>query len=191
MSASTDFVIIGFTTDTCGWDRTTCLDPSLHNPKRAALCEVSITSNNKRISDFVLVESTANSADCYDDLETHLLEKSRIKSAFRKEREAREARSPSRIIYHWRLTAPLSVTPAKFYIERDTGDTNPGNTEDATSPLNDSSVQSFIMQKHNNKFGTPVPSRRVSSGWADEAPVEGKARDREERSSNDSVMAML
>ena len=197
----TDWVLTGVTTESGTYDAKTCLLVSMHNPWRANLTSCVINSNNSCETRFLLVEASDDEDSCFDELEKVML----AKTSFRVRRQL--ARVRTHISYTWPRVANVEVTttvyrpiprprrgcmryapPRHAYVQKSL----PGGVYDCSyvAPGRRTSCIEYNLEKHQNKFGTPVPRRRASMEDEDETLVakDKKGDHRAERMSNDSVI---
>lgn len=166
----TDWVLTGVTTESCTYDPQLCLLTSMHNPQRALLKPCVINSNNSRRTDFILISSPGDEDSCFDELEKVML----AKASFRAHQRASRERTVIR--YKWpNFTDAVVETAIRLPVPPTCAEYN--------------------MDKHRNKFGTPLPARRASKEGTlmDDAFIaKDKLGDRNaERTSNTSVMDFL
>jgi hypothetical protein len=192
-----DFMIVGVTAVAGVYDPRTALLPSLHNPHRALLTECVITSNNRHVDQFVLVATPEGNDLCYDALESVLL----AKASFLKRRRSRSP-SRTRITYQWLVIdddekhrlAVLDTTPPSSPKRQALKD-GVGQTEGEFAYDDDAtSCEAWVLQQHQNKFGTPLPGRRGLNDTGDMGNSDviiAKAEQREARMSNDSVIGVI
>jgi len=175
----------------------------VHNPRRALLSRCVIISNNSRTTDFVISVRRDNEDSCFDELEKVML----VKASFLALRRASRLRTCIR--YTWpnlvdvevekTIRRPVPHTrrgcmsykpPRHAHIENGL----PGGTYDCsfvTPPARMSSVE-YNLEKHHNKFGTPIPLRCAFDADKDATLIgKDKLMDRTERTSNDSVMDVI
>jgi len=174
----TDFVLVGLT-DPDTADHCDALLPERHNPRRALLQPVLLTSNNKRMCNFVLVGGVKD-----DPV-----------GGPRSSTEAQAAWVRNR-----RRQLPAVHTDHKYpLVISQPGATQSGHAESATAAACDASRTAATSPDDAHKRAecdapgkradTPIPGRRAHRHKVNKEPGEGK--ERRERTSNDSVMSLL
>jgi len=198
----TDFILLGVR-EPGSDDHRYALLPSRHNPRRALLQSVMLTSNNQRIHDFVLVGAVKD-LPCSNSVEAQaawLRNLRRLRPFFDKttypigivissQKRTRQdcTKSTSSLVIDYQSSNKFCGQPSiNCESTRGRKKCQKGRQPDATAELRPggtTTCTAWVFYEEVKRVDTPIPSRRAVT-------KKQEPRQRDERSSNDSVMSLL